>query len=389
MLFEYLQKHWQGPALHIELEGKRRVIGQGTPRMTIIVYHPRSLWRLPFSPSLAFGEAYMRGDLEVQGSLEDLLEGFYRSYQGFEKTPLARVLQLWKRGTGSIGVRQAIKNAQHHYDIGNEFYKLWLDPSLTYSCAYFFHENDSLEKAQEQKRELLCRKLRLKPGQTVLDIGCGWGALLFHMAEKYNVMATGITPAEEQANYIETEAKRRGLQDKIKVIRGDWRSLTGSYDRIVSVGMFEHVGQAQYAEFFEKWQQLLASHGISVLHTIGIMNGVGADPWIDKYIFPGGWLPALRQLTTAAEQARLNIVDTENLWQHYAKTLAHWSANFQAHREQVVKMYDEKFARMWELYLAGSEGGFRWGGLQLWQVVMIKDKEAPWPLNREVGLDKA
>lgn len=198
--------------------------------------------------------------------------------------------------------------------------------------------------------------------------------------------ATGISPAREQVEHIRREADACGLADRVEVIPGDWRRLEGRYDRIVSVGMFEHVGREQYRAFFDKWQSLLTDDGLSVLHTIGRMQPQGCDAWIDRYIFPGGYLPSLGQVTRGAPRAHLRVVDVENLASHYARTLAAWAANYRQAYDQVVAMYDDRFARMWWLYLQGAEAGFRWGGLQLWQVVLCHEARFPWPLDREVGM---
>lgn len=388
LILKKLQGTWQGPGLAVEVKGQTYTLGQGPAKTKLIIKNPRALHRLPLSPSLAFGEAYMNGDIVVEGSLLDLLEGFHMS-KGFAP-PLARLLSNFI-GNLPVSTDRAVKNAQHYYDIGNDFYALWLDKTRTYSCAYFLNQDDDLDTAQQQKLDLICRKVRLVAGNTLLDIGCGWGGLMFHAVKNYGVHATGITPAHEQANYIEAKAKAEGLEDKIKVIRGDWRRLAPrsspsgvGWDRLISVGMFEHVGKRQYDAFFHTWQQLLADNGVSLLHTIGRMSPASGDRWISKYIFPGGYLPALSHLTTGAAKHGLLVADLENLWQHYDLTLQRWHENFERHVPAVTNMFDEKFVRMWRLYLLGSISAFRWGGIHLWQAVLLPSKRSPWPLNREI-----
>ncbi len=377
-----LQSRWQGPPITVEIKGKSYQLGQGTPKTRLIIKNPSVLPRFLFSTSLAFGEAYMNGGIEVQGDLLDILEGYHSSRVAFP--PLARPMSNTV-GNLPISVKRAAKNAQHHYDIGNDFYKLWLGKERVYSCAYFLNKKDDIDTAQEQKLELVCRKARLQPGHTLLDIGCGWGGLMFHAVRSYGVHATGITPANEQANFIEAKAKEEGLQNKINVIRDDWRSLKGKYDRVVSIGMFEHVGKRQYSAFIKKWRELLQEDGVSLLHTIGRMSPSGSDPWVTKYIFPGGYLPTLSHMTDPIAKHDMLVADIENLWQHYDLTLQHWLKNFEEHVPEITKMFDEKFVRMWRLYLAGSISMFRWGSIHLWQAVILPSKKSPWPLNREVN----
>lgn len=384
-----VQQSWAGPAITVKVQDKEFVIGQGTPQTTVTFHNSKLLKKLALSPSLTFGEGYMDGDIEIEGSIMDILQGFYLSSKALHAHPHLRHLTgFLKNRQERINKKEAIANAQHHYDIGNDFYKLWLDKTLAYTCAYFTHQDDSLEQAQRQKFELICRKIRLQEGHSLMDIGCGWGGFIFHAVEKYNVTATGVVAAKEQGEYIRREAKRRGIEDKVNVIIDDWRQATGTYDRVVSIGVMEHVGEAQYPEYFGMYKKLLKEDGIAFLHTIGRMESQTDDPWIRKYIFPGGHLPTLASLSDHAAQQRFVITDVENLWQHYAKTLAFWKENFEEHVPEITEMFDERFIRMWRLYLLGSEAGFRWGGIHLWQIVLIPSKNNSWPLNREVNADQ-
>lgn len=387
----HLKSVWQGPAFTLRVNGATETIGQGEVKATVTVKKPSLMNRILVNPSLAIGEAYMDGDLQVEGDLMSLLEGFYKTGEALSNaTILKKLKSITTIIPKKIPKTDAIQNARHHYDIGNDFYRLWLDPSMAYTCAYYANENDSLETAQRQKFELVCRKARLEAGQTVIDLGCGWGGLIFHAVENFGVTATGVVAAKEQAAYIEEEAVRRGLQDKVKVQCTDWRDATGAYDRVLSVGMLEHVGLKQYPEFYALVNKLLNEKGIALVHSIGRMvpHPVSADPWISKYIFPGHYVPALEHVVHYPTAAGLHVTDVENIWQHYTKTLIHWAENYAKHRPEIIKMYDAKFDRMWWLYLMGSIAAFRWGSLELFQTVMIKNKQAPWPLQREVGVGK-
>lgn len=380
------QRNWTGPAVRLTTAGGDWRFGEGEPAAQIIVHRLAALRRWLLGPSLIFGEGYMNGDIEVRGSLMHLLAAFYLTEPKVAAMRRRRSIGSLLSGCRRIGAALATAHAQHHYDLGNEFFALWLDPSMTYSCAYYRREGDDLASAQKQKIELLCRKARLKDGQSLLDIGCGWGSLILHAAGRYGVHATGITPSNEQARHVQAQAQRLGLGDRIRVLTGDWRSLSGRFDRIISVGMFEHVGRRQYARFLRLWRRLLAPGGLSILHTIGRMSPQRPDPWITRHIFPGGYLPSLAQIAGAAGGAALRVIDVENLARHYALTLSNWSARFQQVRAQVENMYDDAFARMWWLYLQGSEAAFRWGGLQLWQIVLDHARSPySWPLNREVN----
>lgn len=385
-LLNRLQSAWEDPAITLQMGDTRVNLGQGPVQATVTITKPRLMTNFLLNPSLTFGEGYMSGEIQVTGDLLSVLEGYYKATVRLQKGPTLSTLAAWRKRSAKIKPQTAIQNARRHYDVGNDFYKLWLDPTMAYTCAYFLRDTDSLEQAQRQKFELVCRKSRLQPGHSIIDIGCGWGGLIFHAVERYGVTATGVVAAVEQGQYIMAEAKRRGIADKVHVIIGDWRQAAGQYDRVFSVGITEHVGERHYGEFFQKYHDLLKEDGIGFLHTIGAQNPHHtADPWLTKYIFPGGHLPLLEQLATAARSSGFFIVDTEDIWQHYSLTLHHWATNFAAARAEVVEMFDEEFARMWELYLLGCEAGFRWGGLHLWQLVFTASKKAPWPLNREVN----
>lgn len=382
-----LKNNWNGPGV-LFIIGKNEVrIGRGDTLTTVRFRTPKALSRLAFSPSLCFGEGYMKGDITIEGDAMSLFQGFVQSGT-IVPAPIRWLKRLLRHIP--ISIEGAVQNARSHYDIGNDFYGIWLDESRTYTCAYFLNDNDSLNTAQFQKIDLVCKKVRLEQGMTLLDIGCGWGGAIFHAAVHYGAHVTGITPAKEQAEYIIQKAKKLGIEDRVRVVIADWREYATiepntKYDRVISLGMFEHVGRAQYSRFFELWNRVLKSDGISLLHTIGRTNeeNSGQDPWIRKYIFPGGYVPLIHEIIRGAGKQKMLVVDVENLWQHYAKTLHWWEKNVQQHKGEIVNMFDEQFFRMWTLYLKICEAGFSYGDMQLYQMVIL-GKDAKWPLNREV-----
>lgn len=397
--------HWAGPSLRLRYwDGREVIVGAPPAQMTLHLCSPSVFWQIMRNPSLGFGNAYVEGRLMFEGDLQAFLQAVMAT-----AGRMAEAQRIWWRVlrpfTPRASPQRAAANARFHYDKGNAFFKLWLDPSLTYSCAYFLDEQDDLATAQTQKRELICRKLDLQPGMTLLDVGCGWGSLLFHAIERYGVRGIGINPSREQARHIEEEARRRGLADQLTLHVADWRTIGGMYDRVVSVGMYEHVGRAHGGAFHEKWSEWLKPGGVSLLHTIGAMNSVAPDSWIVENIFPGSYLPALTELAAHAAAAGLIIADVENLWRHYALTLAHWSKNFAAARAQILRLVAngtsadlpaearrakagalaeaERFVRTWWLYLNGSEAAFRTGRILLWQLILTKGKRSEQPLTRE------
>jgi cyclopropane-fatty-acyl-phospholipid synthase len=345
-------------------------------------------------PELRLGEAYMDGSLVVErGSIADLLEILFRQERIAAPTwalPPRAIRHSFRRVQQFNPRSRSRRNVAHHYDLDGRLYQLFLDADQQYSCAYFESERQSLDDAQLAKRRHLAAKLRVAPGATVLDIGCGWGGLALYLAETAKARVTGITLSKEQhARATERALERRQAQQASFRLE-DYRDVGGRFDRIVSVGMFEHVGVGFYDTYFRKCAQLLADDGVFLLHTIGRSSSPAVtNPWIAKYIFPGGYIPALSEVLPAIERARLVVTDVEILQLHYAETLKAWRARFLAHREQAERLYDERFVRMWEFYLASSEMAFRESDMVIFQIQMAKRKGVVPQTRDYIGQEEA
>lgn len=340
------------------------------------------------NPQLALGELFMDGRLVLeQGTIAGLLELLMHNL-GLTAGPghigvLAKLKEFLRPLARRNWRLRARKNVAHHYDLTPEFYALFLDTDRQYSCAFFETPGDTLEQAQLNKKRRLAAKLALKSGMRVLDIGSGFGGLGLHLAEAHGADVTGVTLSTEQLGIARKRAEAAGLSQRVRFDLKDYRDVEGPFDRIVSVGMFEHVGLKDYGAFFNKIAQLLKDDGAAVVHSIGRSDGPGiTNPWIAKYIFPGGYTPALSEVLPAIERSGLIVTDIEILRLHYAQTLVHWRERFMANRDRVVALYDERFARMWEFYLAGAEMGFRHQGLMVFQVQLAKRVDA-LPLSRD------
>lgn len=362
-------------------DGETRQYGRGKPHARLTIKSAKVLRRALRNPSLALGEAYMNGEVDIEEPLTDLL-------QLAELNPLDLRIGSARRTRRKLHRNKKTKQREyiaHHYDIGNDFYKLWLDPTLAYSCAYFQKKSNSLEQAQRQKIDHVLRKLQLTKGQRLLDIGSGWGYLLVTAAEKYGVNGLGISLSREQVTFARQLAKERGVDHLVKFKLLNYQDLPASpqYERIVSVGFFEHVGEGNLADYFKQLDRLLVPGGISVLHAITHQEESPSDPWIDKYIFPGGYLPSVRETIALLPDYGFYLFDYENLGQHYALTLERWWQGFERHKREVIEMYDERFYRMWRLYLIGAMTAFRNGSAHLSQWTFKKGADPTWPLTRE------
>jgi cyclopropane-fatty-acyl-phospholipid synthase len=396
MLLAHLLRHLItiGTLRVIDAAGKTYVFaGEPGPEVTIRL-HDRALGRRLFlNPRLYLGEAYMDGALTVEngGTIYDFID---LASWNIERAP-PHPLRPFYAGFGNFlrglqqynPVHRARDNVAHHYDLSGRLYELFLDDDRQYSCAYFRTPGDDLDTAQLNKKRHLAAKLLLKPGQRVLDIGSGWGGLALYLASECDVDVTGLTLSTEQHKVATERAAAAGLGDRVRFHLRDYREETGTYDRIVSVGMFEHVGIIHFQEFFNTVKGLLEEDGVALVHAIGRGDGPGVtNPWIRKYIFPGGYSPALSEVLPAVEKSRLWVTDIEILRLHYAETLRAWRHRFETNRAEIRRLYDERFCRMWEFYLAASEVTFRRHEYMVWQMQLACTVDAV-PLQRDYIVD--
>lgn len=379
-LISFLQKFDEQPFL-VKMGGKEYKIGEGEPIFTVKFNKSIPLSDLMTSTSIALGEAYMDGSLEIEGDLYEALDHFLGQMGKFSTDQNA----LKKLIFTSSSKKNQEKEVRSHYDIGNDFYKLWLDETMSYSCGYFKHEDDTLYQAQVNKVDYILEKLYLKEGMTLLDIGCGWGFLLIEAAKKYKVYGTGITLSEEQYKECQKRIKEEGLEDYVKVELMDYRDLPKlgeQFDRVVSVGMVEHVGRDNYNLFLECANKVMKKGGLFLLHFISALKEHPGDAWIKKYIFPGGVVPSLREMVTAMAEYDFHTMDVENLRLHYNRTLRCWRKNYLEHLDEVKKMFDERFIRMWDLYLAACAATFHNGIIDIHQILMTKGINNDLPMVR-------
>jgi len=345
-------------------------------------------WKLLINPDLYLGEAYMDGSIIIEnGTLTEFLDIAFKNIGRQPTNSITNVLgkfrRIYRYITNFNLIGKSKLNVAHHYDISNKFYNLFLDEKRQYSCAYFKNENDTLEVAQNNKIDHIIKKLNLKPNQRILDIGCGWGTLALDIAKKTQCEVVGITLSENQLEYAQQKVKEMNLENQVQFRLADYRQLNEKFDRVVSVGMFEHVGRKFYRKYFEKVFDFLNEDGVALIHTIGSVNPPrGSQPWISKYIFPGGYTPSLSEISLPIEKSGLIVSDVEVLRTHYAHTLRNWKERFISKKEEVLDMFDEKFFRMWEFYLVGCEMAFKWSDQVVFQFQLTKKFKAT-PITRD------
>lgn len=346
-----------------------------------IIKQRTSFYRLLINPELYFGDDYSAGRIDVQGNLVTALNALYDSmndcaYRSFWTRYIMPLLNRPRRNT----LRGSKDNIHAHYDLGNDFYKLWLDDQMLYTCAYFETADSTLEQAQIAKMDHVCRKLQLKAGETVVEAGCGWGTLARHMTRHYGVKVKAFNISSEQIKYAREQADAEGLTDRIEYIEDDYRNVTGEFDVFVSVGMLEHVGPAQYRTLGGVIDRCLHKHGRGLIHSVGRNRDKFVNAWLERRIFPGAYPPSLRECMDIFEPHNFSVLDVENLRLHYALTLVHWLQRFELNNEKVREMYGEAFIRAWRLYLAGCSASFSAGFIQLYQILFNRgtDNDIAW-----------
>ncbi len=380
LMIQFLKKFDENPFL-IKINGKEVLVGEGEPTFVVRFNKSLDIKELRRSTSLALGEAYMRGDIEVEGDLFQALDQLLGQMGKFslDKSALKKLIFT------SNSKKNQKDEVSSHYDIGNDFYRLWLDDTLSYSCGYFKNPDDTLYDAQVNKVDYILEKLYLKEGMSLLDIGCGWGFLLIEAAKKYGINGVGITLSLEQHKKFSERIAEEGLEGQLTAELMDYRDLPKygkTFDRIVSVGMVEHVGRDNYDLFLSCADKVLNPKGLFLLHYISALEEHPGDPWIKKYIFPGGMIPSLREMISLAASRRFYVIDVESLRRHYTKTLLCWDKSFREHLDEVREMFDDEFIRMWDLYLCSCAATFHNGIIDLSQILMTKGVNNDLPMTR-------
>ena len=374
----------------IDADSKKYIIGspQKKTPIKIKILNKKLHYKLLLRPDLYFGEAYSNGDILIEdGTLTNFLDimlmNIGRGEINFFSKLINKLSGSYRYLTNFNFIKKSKMNVAHHYDLSDKLYDLFLDPKKQYSCAYFKNKNNTLEEAQNNKIQHIIKKLNIQPNQKILDIGCGWGSLAIDIAKSTNCKVTGITLSENQYAHCMKRAKELNMENQVTFKLIDYRELNEKFDRIVSVGMFEHVGRKFYKKFFKQIERLLTDSGVSLIHTIGSVNPPSdPHPWVTKYIFPGGYTPSLSEVTTPIEKAGLIVSDIEVLKLHYTHTLRHWKENCIKNKSQIIEIFDERFFRMWEFYLTGCEIAFKWGDQVVYQLQLTKSYTST-PITRD------
>jgi len=392
-LFKTLSSNSPETSFEVEFwDGTKEKYGSGIKKFKLVLKNKRVIKRILGGGSLGFGEEFIKGNIIIEGDLQELIKmGYGQNYIDFKLSPKEK-LKIFHNYISSLGtVLNSKRNISYHYDIGNDFYSLWLDPTLTYSCAYFKKEEDTLERAQLNKYEHISKKLQLKQGETLVDIGCGWGGMMFYAVKNYGVKCEGYTLSQKQHDYAVEEIRKRNLANYVKVYLKDYREARGKFDKFVSIGMFEHVGKKFHPVFFDVVKKILKPEGIGLLQTIGSLEDKPTDPWITKYIFPGGFIPALPAICNIMSQKDLAFFDIEDLRIHYNMTLDKWIEGFEENIDKIRNVLikppgsrekAEEFVRMWRLYLNGSSVSFKAGNNHLYQITFSNGLNNQLPLTR-------
>jgi cyclopropane-fatty-acyl-phospholipid synthase len=372
------------PPIRISLWNGASISGDKNPVATVHIKNKHALTKLLVHPELYFGDLYANGSVVVEGDLVKLLESIYNALRfddriGRAHKAVQQAIARPRRNT----LEDSKANIHQHYNIGNDFYKLWLDENMQYTCAYYQSLEDSLEQAQINKMEHICRKLQLRPGQSVIEAGCGWGTFALHMAKYHGARVTSYNISVEQINYARENAKRAGLDDRVEYVLDDYRNTKGRFDAFVSVGMLEHVGKDYYVELGRVVNRCLKDDGNALLHFIGRNRPHPMNAWIEKRIFPGAHPPSLSEVMPLFEELEFSILDIENIRLHYSKTLREWLERYETNLDHVKSRFDDSFARAWRMYLAGSIAAFNTGDLQLFQILFNKSSNNAIPLTRQ------
>lgn len=378
-LVRVLLKSLGEPPVRVSLwNGDSLALGAAGEVAHVRVASRASLLKLIVDPVFQFGECYCDRSIEVEGNLVELLEVLMRGLSDHPSSA-RRLIDWWRRRRANTPTN-ARENIHSHYDLGNAFYELWLDPQLAYTCAYFPYPGTPLAEAQIAKMDHICAKLRLQPGETVVEAGCGWGALALHMATRFGVRVRAFNISREQMTWARARARAMGVGNRVEFIEDDYRNIGGRCDAFVSVGMLEHVGRENYRELGNVIDRMLERDGRGLIHSIGLVRPAPLNAWIERRIFPGAYPPSLREMLEVLEPPGFAVLDVENLRLHYALTLKHWLRRFEDASDKVAQMYDERFVRAWRVYLSGSQAAFNSGQMQLFQVLFARQRtnEIPW-----------